>query len=140
MIVCAHGNVTEFCEEHDMKICDRYVGELRDYQGLCCVLVTDADISEAEYYYLKGEFLARGYELVSTRYSDEKIFLVYAHGRRRAGSGKKSTLDEKIIQNILKLRDAGMTIRAIREDESVRHPDGRKLSISTIQNIIKKRS
>jgi hypothetical protein len=124
-----------------MKICEKYEGEIRDYEGLCCVLVTDAEISEAEYYYLKGEFLARGYELVSTRYTDEKLFseyLIYANSRKKKSGGKKSAIDGKIIQNILKLRDEGKTLRGIREHESVRHPDGRKLSISTIQNIIKK--
>lgn len=157
MLVCAHGDVAEFCEERDMIICSVYTGELRDYRGICRVLVTDSDISEGEYCLLKGELLASGVELISTRYTDNKLFadyLICANSRRKEKYSARVSFgyyreNGRIVehpQNILvvrrihELRDAGLTIRAIREDEGVRHPDGRKLSISTIQKIIKKRS
>lgn len=157
MLVCAHGDVAKFCESHDMIICSTYTGELRDYRGVIRVLVTDSDMSESEYYFLKGELLASGVELISTRHKDDKLFtdyLIYANDRRKEKYGARVSFgyyreNGRIVehpQNILvvrrihELRDAGLTIRAIREDDSVRHPDGRKLSISTIQKIIKKRS
>ena len=156
MMVCAHGDVAKFCRERDMVICDSWVGELRDYRGFCRVLVTDREMSESEYYFLKGELLARGVELVSIYHKDDRMlseYLVFAEERRKAkytarasfgyyrenGVIKEHPENIKVVHRVLELRDAGVTIRAIREDEGVRHPDGRKLSISTIQNIIKNR-
>ena len=43
------------------------------------------------------------------------------------------------MTRILELRDAGYTYQKINEDGEVRHPDGRKLGISTIQVILKNR-
>lgn len=156
MMVCAHGDVVDFCKERDMVICDSWSGDLRDYRGFCRVLVTDRELSESEYYFLKGELLARGIELVSIYHKDDKVlskYMIYAEERRktkytaRAPFGyyyENGVMVEhpekiKVVHRVLELRDAGVTIRAIREDEGVRHPDGRKLSISTIQNIIKTR-
>ena len=123
-----------------MHVCDTWDGEITEYNGVCRVIVTDADISEAEYYLLKGEMLAKGYELVSTRYTDAAIMAGYikcANSRRRAKySGRKSFNDAAVIQKIQELRAAGLTIRAIRDSEGICHSDGRKLSLSTIQKII----
>ena len=142
MMVCAHGKVTEFCEKRDMVICDEWNGDLRDYDGPCCIVVTDSDISENEYYFLKGELLVKGIELISTRHKDKEgliEFLMYANNRRktRRSGGRQKFCDEAVIGRIMELREEGLSLRSIREDEKVRHPDGRKLSISTISNIIR---
>lgn len=141
MMVCAHGNVAKFCEEREMSICDVWDGDIRKYNGVCRVLVTDSDISESEYYFLKGELLAKGIELISTRYKDDKLlskYLVYSASRRKAKyGGRKAIVGGDVVSRIRELRLSGMTLRAIREDEKVRRPDGRKLSISTIQKYIR---
>ena len=140
MLVCAHGDVTDFCKAREWHICDNWNGEILEYDGLCPVLVTDADISEMEYYFLKGEMLGKGYMLISTKYTDDKLmtdYLIYANNRRKGKYlGRQPFSDEKVIQRILELRDAGMTLRAIRDAEGVHHSNGKKLSISTIQKII----
>jgi hypothetical protein len=141
MMVCAHGNVTEFCAERDMVICDTWDGDIRSYRGPCRVLVTDSDISEQEYYFCKGELLSKGIELISTRYRDDALlseYLVYANDRRKKRSGGRQAFSDKaVIARIVALRAEGKTLREIREDEGVRHSDGRKLSVSTILNIIR---
>lgn len=154
MMVCAHGNVTEFCEERDMFICETWSGDIKEYRGACRVLVTDSDISENEYYFLKGEMLARGIELISTRWKDDERlsqFLTYLNIRRKARAGGRLPFGYyrrggevfacpecmAVRARIKELSDAGMTLRAIRDDEGVHHPDGRKLSISTISNILR---
>ena len=153
MMVCAHGDVAAFCEERGWVICDVWNSDIVGYNGTCRVVVTDSDISEYEYYFLKSEFLARGVELISTRYTDNKIlseYLVYAEGRRRKKYGGRPPFGHHrkggdlvprpesvgVIMRIRELRKAGLTLRAIREDEGVRHADGRKLSLGTIQRII----
>jgi intein-encoded DNA endonuclease-like protein len=45
----------------------------------------------------------------------------------------------EVVRRILELRDSGCAYREIREDAGVHHRDGRKLSISTIQIIVKNR-
>jgi hypothetical protein len=44
-----------------------------------------------------------------------------------------------VVKRVLELRDKGFVYRQIKEDPGVHHPDGRSLSISTIQIIIKNR-
>lgn len=156
MIVCAHGNVADFCKEHGMDIHETWNGDISDYSGSCRVLVTDSDIPEMEYYFVKSELMAKGVELVSTRYQDNEFltrYLMYANERRREKYNSHLPFglchrNGEVIENagkmvavrrILELRDAGVTLRDIREDEFVRRPDGKKLSISTIQKIIKNR-
>ena len=142
MMVCAHGKVSEYCENHDMMICDTWDGDLRDYNGDCAVLVTDSDISENEYYFLKGELLAKGYELISTRWKDNEgllEFIVYANKRRKIRAGGRQRFgDRDVVRRILELRAAGMSLRGIQEDALVRRPDGGRLSISTIGKIIER--
>lgn len=142
MMVCAHGDVAKFCEARGWYICETYEGEIIKYNGLCPVLVTDADISEMEYYFLKGQMLAKRIVLISTRYSDDKLmegYLIYANSRRKESNrhGRSKFDDAEIIQKIRELSAAGVSIRAIRETEGICHPDGRKLSLSTIHKIIK---
>ena len=159
MVVCGHGDVSDFCKKHDMIVIEEHDGDIDSYRGVCRVLVTDQDMSEEEYYFLKGKMLALGFELISTRYKDNgKVseFMVYSSrkeierrgkhtgrykfGFHRVGNGvvphpKKM----EVVRRILELRDEGYTYRSIREDRSVRHIDGRKLSISTIALIVQNR-
>lgn len=57
-------------------------------------------------------------------------------------NGKIVEVPNRIVvaRRIIELRDAGMKLEKIREDESVRWPDGRKLSLDTINRILKNRS
>ena len=156
MMVCAHGNVTEYCGSRDMLICEIWEGDICDYKGSCRVLVTDREMSEQEYYYLKGKMLGRGVELISTRYTDNKLmmeFLSYQAERKRQKYGGRQPFGYRkvgaeireipemidVARKIIMLKDAGATLRQIHECESVHHPDGRKISVSTIQQIIKNR-
>lgn len=157
MMVCGHGDVAEFCERMEMVVGEQYTGDLIDYRGSCRVLVTDQDLPEMEYYMLKGKLMGRGIELVSTRIIDDprmiELLMCQVKERKRSYGGRQSfgyrrkgekvePIPESIavVRRILELRDAGYTLRGIHEDEGVHHPDGRKISVSTIQQIIKNRS
>ena len=146
MIVCAHGEVSEYCESRDMIVVERYAGEIENYSGDCCVLVTDREMSPGEYYYLKGKMLARGIELVSTRYVDTEnlaqgivkdVSEKRRGGRRKFGDGSEAEM--AVVRRIFELRDAGCKLRVIADDELVRRATGEKLSISTIQTILNNR-
>lgn len=155
MVVCAHGNVVDFCEKHDMQILTAYDGNLEDYHGNCAVVVTAQEMTRAEYDSLKCTLFGRGYELVSVRWTDDDVIIrlllnqIEQRGRRggrqmfgfykRKGVIVENPAMIAIARRIIKLRDAGMTYREIREDAGVRHPDGGELSLSTIQVIIKHR-
>lgn len=160
MIVCGHGDVSEYCEAHDMIVAETYTGDIKEYNGVCPVLVTDADITETEYFFLKGILLSSGKELIHTRYSDTKLMAEYAvlsvekiRESRKGKSGGKTRFgfqrvgneiipiesEMKVVRRIFELRDAGYTYRTIREDKEVRYADGRKLSISLIQTIVSNR-
>lgn len=159
MVVCGHGDVSDFCKKHDMIVMQQHDGDIESYRGVCRVLVTDRDMSEQEYYFLKGKMLAKGIELISTKHKDtEKMseFMVYASHREIERRGKYTGRykfgfhrvgDEvvphpkkmEVVKRILELRDKGCTYRSIREDRRVRHIDGRKLSISTIALIVQNR-
>lgn len=157
MIVCAHGDVADYCKEHDMLIVETHVGNLIDYNGVSRVLVTDQDIPEVEYCFLKGKLMARGVELVSTRHKDRQSLSEYMTYVTNQKSGKKSggrykfgfqNIDGEvklmdscrpILKRIFELRESGYTYRRIIEDERVHYPDGRKLNISTIQIILQNR-
>ena len=143
MLVCAHGEVSEYCESHDMIIVERYGGKIEDYNGDCCILVTDREMSSAEYCFLKGQMLAQGVELVSTRYADAEVLSwgltpeLRSRGRRKFG--ERSEAEMAVVNRIFELRDAGSTLREISEDPDVSYLDGRKMSVSTIQVILKNR-
>ncbi len=156
MIVCGHGDVTAFCQERDMVICEQYQGDLEDYRGCWPVLVTSKDMSEHEYHYLKSLLFSRGIELISTIHRDTatlRPFLEYQATRRKRTNGGRNKFGFRrengvivpttdgmvVVKRILEMRDAGYTLSQISEDEGVHHPDGRKICISTIQQIIKNR-
>lgn len=147
MIVCAHGEVSEYCKNNGMVICDQHIGSIEEYQGVCRVLVTDAVMGENEFYALKLKMLKRGVELISTNYSDAAMseFVSYLAMQKRGGSGGRrkfgdgSEAEMAVVRRIFELRDAGRTLKVISEDPEVRYLDGRKMSTSTIQVILKNR-
>lgn len=157
MLVCAYGDVDDFCKDKDMLIVDRYDGDLEQYNGLCRVIVSDAAWDASGYNFLKGKLLAKGYELVSTIHTDRDT-LAYLiaksiqnerknkYGGRHIfgfqnidGETKLTDHGRAVVNRIFELRDLGYTYRAIREDSGVCHPDGRPISISTIQIILSNR-
>lgn len=145
MIVCAHGEVSEYCESRDMIIAERFTGDIENYGGICAVLVTDQELSSGDYYYLKGKMLLRGIELVSTRFVDTENLVQGTvkevsekrRGRRKFGDGSKAEM--AVVRRIFELKDAGATYKEISEDERVCYLDGRRMSISTIQVILNNR-
>jgi hypothetical protein len=147
MIVCAHGEVSEYCDNHGMVICDQHIGSIEEYKGVCRVLVTDQPMENNEFYALKLKMLKRGVELISVNHSDEAMseFISYmalqklnrGGGRRRFGTG--SDAEMAVVNRIFELRDAGYTMKQISEDEKVCYLDGRKMSVSTIQVILRNR-
>lgn len=155
MVVCAHGSVVEFCENHEMKILESYSGNLEDYKGNCPVVVTDAVMTRAEYDSLKCTLFSRGVELVSTEWTDDELIVRLLHnqieqrgkrgGRQMFGFYKrKGVIVENpgqmaVARRIIELRDAGTTLREIREHKDVHHLDGTEISLSTIQQIIRNR-
>lgn len=147
MIVCAHGEVSEYCKNRGMTICDQHIGNIEDYQGVCRVLVTDQSMGENEFYALKLKMLKRGVELISVDHTDEAMseFVSYLAMQKRAGSGGRrkfgdgSEAEMAVVRRIFELRDSGYKLRAISEDPKVRYLDGRKMPISTIQVILKNR-
>lgn len=145
MIVCAHGEVSEYCESRDMIIVERFAGEIENYCGVCAVLVTDREMSSGEYYYLKGKMLARGVELVSTRYVDTENLVqgtikdISEKRRGRRKFGDSSEAEMAVVRRIFELKDGGATFQEIRDDDGVHYLDGRKIPISTIQVILNNR-
>ena len=135
MLVCAHGDVAAFCKDRGMEVRAVWKGRLEEYAGILRVIVTDSIEDPAEYYYLKVVMLGKGYELISTRHSDSLLY------RSRLDIGckkqRQSFADEAVMQRIRELNTAGLSLRRIRDTDGVSHPDGRKLSISTISKIIK---
>ena len=155
MVVCAHGEVAGFCEKHEMKILERYRGDLSDYKGSCTVIVTDQQMTREEYESLKCVLFGRRVELVSVDWTDDAVILALLRnqiirrgkrgGRQPFGFYKKNGVIAEIpeviavARKIIELRDAGWTLRDIKEHRDVRHPDGGELGLSTIQQIIKNR-
>lgn len=157
MIVCAHGNVDLFCGTRGLIIVSRYDGDIEEYSGVCRILVTDSDISEREYYLLKSTMLGKGVELVSTLYEDSEFiskFIVEsleAKHRKKSGGRCKfgfQKIDNElkltehgraVVKRIFELRDKGYSYHKIRNDDGVRHLDGGKLAVSTIQIILENR-
>jgi hypothetical protein len=155
MVVCAHGDVADFCKKHEMVILESYDGDLKNYRGSCPVVVTAQKMTMVEYDSLKCEMFGRGVELVSVDWVDDEGILRLLRNQieRRSKRGgrqmfgyyrKNGVIVENprmiaVARRIIALRDAGCTLRAIREDENVRHSDGKKLALSTIQQIVKNR-
>ena len=154
MLVCTHGEVDSFCKSRNMIPVSRYEGDIEDYSGVCRILVTDSEFTEKEYYYKKSKMLAKGVELVSTRYEDSEfvsqlIIDGLEKSRREKHGGRykfgfqningEPKLTEKgraVVERIFELRDAGCSYHRIRDDVGVRHLDGRIMAISTIQIIL----
>lgn len=155
MVVCAHGEVSEFCEKHEMVIFEHHSGGLEDYAGNCAVIVTDQKMTRDEYDSWKCRMFSRGVELVSTEWTDDSTILRLLRNqveqRKKRGGRQIFGYYQRngvIIENpamiavarkVIELRDAGYSLRKIRENENVSYQDGRKLAISTIQVIIKNR-
>ena len=156
MVVCAHGDVAGFCESHEMQILESYIGDINEFRkSNCAVIVTDQAMTRQEYDSLKCTLFARGVELVSTEWTDDEVILRLLNNqiqnrRKRGGrqvfgftkkKGQVVEIPERIAvaRRVIALRDAGCTLKGIRADKEVRHPDGRKISVSTIQQIIKNR-
>lgn len=161
MIVCAHGNVTEFCRENGLTVAARYVGEIVDYRGEIKTIVTDQQMGAQEFLYLRMIMLGKGYDVRSIQYPtiDKKIneFLEFVgtqeiHRRKEKYGGRQPFGYRKVgteireipemiavARKIIEMKDSGATLRQIHEAQGICHPDGRKISISTIQQIIKNR-
>ena len=155
MVVCGHGEVAGFCSAHEMEILESYDGPLSEYKGNCAVIVTAAEMSREEYDSLKCNLFSRGVELVSTAWTDDSVILRLLRnqieqrkkrgGRQMFGYRKRNGVvvaipaGVAVARRIIELRDSGYTLRCIQEDEGVRHWDGKKLCISTIQTILKNR-
>ena len=157
MIVCTHGDVDNFCRNRNMIPVCKYEGNVADYSGVIRILVTDKEFSEREYYLMKSEMLAKGIELVSTMHEDSEFisrFIFESLGKSRRSKhggrckfgfrnvGGETKLTEKgkaTVKRIFELRDEGYSYHKIKDDAGVRHPDGRKLAVSTIQIILENR-
>lgn len=157
MIVAAHGNVSEYCAAHGMQIGEVYTGKVEDYHGNCLILVTDNCDTEHEYYYLKYKLRKRKIELVSTHWNNEDVsafvrYLEQMESREKSGgrapfgfrweSGKvvEDPAVIEVARKVIALRDAGIPWRKIAESDEICYRDGSKLSISTLQVIVKNRS
>ena len=155
MVVCAHGNVSDFCEKHGIKIFEKYTGDLKDYSGSCAVVVTDQKMTREQYESLKCTMFGRGVELVSVDWTDDAIILAllrqtlenrrHKGGRQMFGFTKKNGVVVEIpakiavAKRIIALRDAGLSYQKISEDPAVRHCGGKKLARSTIHTIVENR-
>ena len=116
-------------------------------------------MTEGAYFSLKSKMLIKGVELVSVHYCDTPSISEYIlntaketllerqkyTGRYKFGFERKDGVlvrhkkNFEVARLIIELRDAGYTLTKIQEDSRVRHPDGRKISLSTIQMITKNR-
>jgi hypothetical protein len=145
-VVVAHGNVDEYCAAHGLQIGGRYDGDLRDYNLKHPIVVTDSLKDKGEYYYMKYLFLKRGLILMSIYDDDDDLRSRSSAGGRAAfgfrwNGGVIEENPEAIViaRRVIALRDQGYTYKKIQEDEGVHHLDGSKMSISTIQVILKNR-
>lgn len=155
MVVCAHGEVSEFCEKHEMEILESYSGSLDEYKGSCAVIVTDEEMTREAYDSLKCSLFGRGIELVSVKWVDDEVILRLLRnqieqrgkrgGRQRFGFTKRNgeiiEIPAKIAvaRRIIELRDAGTTLREIQAETGLYYRNGKCLSMSTISGIIKNR-
>jgi hypothetical protein len=81
------------------------------------------------------EFLAYQAERRKEKYGGRQPF-----GYRKIGDEIREIPEMiAVARKIVEMKDAGATLREIHECEGVCHMDGRKISISTIQQIIKNR-
>lgn len=146
MLVCAYGEVSEYCEKHDMVIMKRFTGNLLNYSGEYPVVVTDR-LNYQEYLYYKGKMSERGVELVSVHHSDVGEFYATPVKKRRAPGRDKFGFKDGVLTDegrvvvarIFELLDKGCSVETIRLDEKVHHPDGERIGRSTLYNIVDNR-
>jgi hypothetical protein len=97
----------------------------------------------------------RGLEVISTEWADDAIIVALlrqtVESRRKRGGRQMFGFYKRngaVVENpammavarrILKLRDAGFTYREISEDPKVRHHNGKKMAVSTIQKVVTNR-
>lgn len=155
MVVCAHGNVSEFCETHEMLVFEKHGGALDEYKGSCSVIVTDQKMTRDEYDTQKCVLFGRGIELVSVDWTDDEVTLRLLRnqvesrknrsGRQMFGFYRKNGIVMEnpammaVARKVIELRDAGLTYREIKDDPAVRWADGREIAISTLQVIVENR-
>ena len=155
MVVCAHGDVTEFCKNHELLILEHHDGALDEYKGSCRILVTDQEMTREEYDTQKCVLFGRGFELVSTEWTDDEVILRLLRnqivsrknrtGRQMFGYSRRNGLVTEnpklfaVARKVIELRDAGRSYRQIQADPEVRWPDGREIALSTLQVIVKNR-
>lgn len=160
MIVCSDSQSVDWCEAHGLTVVECYDGAPLDYDGTCSTIVIGRDLTENQFYYLKWQMLQRGIEILSPQHvenDDLNRFLAYAANqekkRRRAAYGGRQPFGfvqkdgevyevpelMDVAREIIRLHDEGKSLRQIREIDEIRGSDGRRLSISTIATIVKKR-
>lgn len=155
MIVCAHGDVAVFCENHEMLVFEKHEGALEDYKGSCPVIVTDQTMTREEYDTQKCVLFGRGIELVSVDWTDDEVILRLLRnqvenrknrsGRQMFGFYRKNGIVMEnpammaVARKVIELRDAGLTLREIQATPGIAWADGREIAVSTIQVIIKNR-
>ena len=156
MVVCAHGDVTEFCKNHELLILEHHDGTLDDYKGKCPVVVTDQKMTREEYDTQKCVLFGRGIELVSVDWTDDEVILRLLRnqiisrknrsGRQMFGYSRKNGMVMEnpalfaVARRVIELRDAGCSYREIQADPDVRWTDGREIAVSTLQVIVKNRT
>lgn len=161
MIVCGHGDVTAFCKENGFTVAARHTGEIIDYRGEIKTIVTDQKMSAQEFLYIRMIMLGKGYDVRSIQYPniDRKMdeFLEFVgtqemyrrkekyggrqpFGFRKVGNEIREIPEMiAVARKIIEMKNEGATLRQIHESEGICHPDGRRISVSTIQQIIKNR-
>ena len=157
MIVCVCGGAEAdaFCEQHGFLVLAHYHGDLLDYSGEAPVLVTDQEMTREGYDRWKCYMFGRGVELISTKWTDDEAILRMLRlererknrrgGRQAFGftmmNGETCEIPGaiEVARRIIGLRDAGLTYREIQDTEGITHVGGKRLSLSTIQVIVKNR-
>lgn len=159
-IVAAHmdinGVVWNYCNNHGYTIGENYNGAIEEYDGCCRILVTGQHMEKYEFYHLKMVMLRSRVELISVEWDSTELgeFVEYVsrndrkgnkHGRLPFGfiwkNGEPAEVPDaiEVARRIIALRDAGKKYREIQADPGVRHLDGRVMSQSTIQVILRNR-
>ena len=161
MIVCGHGDVSEYCRENGLTVVARHTGEITDYAGAVKTIVTDQEMNVQEFLYIRMIMLSKGYDVRSIHHPridkemDEFLEFVSLQeiyrrkekyggrqpfGYRKVGSEIREIPEMMYVaRKIIELRDSGVTLRDIQNTPEIHHSDGRKISISTIQQIVKNR-
>ena len=153
MRVVVHGDCDAYCMDRGWTIVRRYRWPLSQYDWPEPVIVTGAQMGKESYYRAKFKLMKRGYTLLSSLYDDDG-FAEYQYQQRKSKPHIKSggricfgftrteageVVDPEtmaVVQRIYKLRSEGKKYREIRDDEKVCYPDGRTISISSIQVIL----